>query len=388
MAIPLSYSVHNLGARKFTAILTAGGMALVTFVFAAVLMLAQGLERTLVDTGSPDNAIVLRGSAETEVSSVIDRASADIIEVQPEVDYDAQGDPIAAKEALVLVTLPKRGTGKPTNVVVRGVGAHSMALRPKIRLTAGRYFRPGSREVVAGKSIAERIAGTSLGETLNFALTDWRVVGIMDSNGTAFDSELWADSQQLMSAFRRISYSTVILRVPAKNSFEVLKKRLESDPRLSVQVKREIAFYKEQSEVMSKFIRILGLAMTIFFSAGAILGAMVTMYTAVASRTKEIGTLRALGFKKRDILVAFLAESLMLGFVGGAAGIGASSFLQWLTISTINWQSFSELAFGFELTPHIAAYAGGFALIMGLLGGLLPAWRAANLKIVDALRAT
>ncbi len=388
MAIPFSYSFHNLGARKFTAILTAGGMALVTFVFAAVLMLAQGLERTLVDTGSPDNAIVLRGSAETEVSSVIDRASADIIEVQPEVDFNAQGDAIAAKEALVLVTLPKRSTGKPTNVVVRGVGAHSKTLRPKIRLIAGRYFRPGSREVVAGKSIAERIAGTSLGETLNFALTDWHVVGIMDSNGTAFDSELWADSQQLMSAFRRTTYSTVILRMPARNSFEAVKRKLESDPRLTVQVKREIAFYKEQSEVMSKFIRILGLAMTIFFSAGAILGAMVTMYTAVASRTQEIGTLRALGFKKWDILAAFLAESLMLGFVGGGAGIVASSFLQWLTISTINWQSFSELAFGFELTPAIAVYAGGFALIMGLLGGLLPAWRAANLKIVDALRAT
>ena len=213
-------------------------------------------------------------------------------------------------------------------------------------------------------------------------------MGILDSNGTAFDSELWADSQQLMSAFRRIHYSTVILRVPAKNSFEAVKKRLESDPRLTVQVKREIAFYKEQSEVMSKFIRILGLAMTIFFSAGAILGAMVTMYTAVANRTQEIGTLRALGFRKWDILGAFLVESLMLGFVGGGAGIAASSFLQWLTISTINWQSFSELAFGFELTPSIAVYAGGFALIMGLLGGLLPAWRAANLKIVDALRAT
>ncbi len=387
MAIPISYSFQNLTTRRFTSILTAGGMALVTFVFAAVLMLAEGLQRTLISTGSPDNAIVLRGSAETEVSSIIERASADIIEAQSEVDYNPQGDAVVAKEALVLVTLPKKTTGKPTNVTVRGTGPNSTTLRPQVHLIAGRYFRPGSREIVAGKSIAERITGASLGDTLNFALTDWNVVGIFDANGTAFDSELWADSEQLMSAFRRSHYSSVLLRVPGQTSFEAIKRKLESEPRLTVQVKREMDFYREQSEVMSKFIRILGLAMTIFFSAGAILGAMVTMYTAVANRTREIGTLRALGFTKLNILASFLAESLTLGFIGGALGICASAFLQLLTISTINWQSFSELAFGFDLTPTIAAYAWGFALIMGFVGGSLPAWRAANLKIVDALRA-
>ncbi len=387
MAIPISYSFQNLRTRRFTTVLTAGGMALVTFVFAAVLMLAEGLQQTLISTGSPDNAIVLRGSAETEISSVIERASADIIEAQPEVDYDPRGDAIAAKEAIVLVTLPKKATGKPTNVTVRGTGQNSTTLRPQVRLIAGRQFRPGSRELVAGKSIAARITGASLGNTLNFALTDWNIVGIFDANGTAFDSELWADGEQLMSAFRRSSYSSVLIRVPGQASFEGIRKKLESDPRLTVQVKREMDFYREQSEVMSKFIRILGMAMTIFFSAGAILGAMVTMYTAVANRTREIGTLRALGFTKSNILAAFLAESLTLGFIGGSVGIVASSFLQLLTISTINWQSFSELAFGFELTPTIAAYAWGFALVMGFLGGLFPAWRAANLKIVDALRA-
>ena len=387
MAIPISYSFQNLSTRRFTSILTAGGMALVTFVFAAVLMLAEGLQRTLISTGSPDNAIVLRGSAETEVSSIIERASADIIEAQPEVDYNPQGDAVAAKEALVLVTLPKKTTGKPTNVTVRGTGPNSTTLRPQVHLVAGRDFRPGSREIVAGKSIAERITGASLGDTLNFALTDWNIVGIFDANGTAFDSELWADGEQLMSAFRRSHYSSVLLKVPGQTSFEAVKRKLENDPRLTVQVKREMDFYREQSEVMSKFIRILGLAMTIFFSAGAILGAMVTMYTAVANRTREIGTLRALGFTKLNILASFLAESLTLGFIGGALGIGASAFLQLLTISTINWQSFSELAFGFELTPTIAGYAWGFALVMGFVGGSLPAWRAANLKIVDALRA-
>jgi putative ABC transport system permease protein len=387
VVIPLSYSLGNLWTRRFTSILTAGGMALVAFVFAAVLMLAEGLEQTLIETGSPDNTIVLRGSAETEVSSVIPRGSADIIEVQPETQTDSGGDTLAAKEMLVLVTLRKKGTDKPTNVVVRGVGPHSMGLRRQVKLIAGRSPRPGTREVMAGKSISERIAGASLGGKLHFALTDWDVVGIIDAGRTAFDSELWADATQLMSAFRRNEYSVLILRVVGSQGFQDLKKRLESDPRLTVQVKREITFYREQSGMMAKFIRILGLAMTSFFSIGAILGAMVTMYTAVANRTREIGTLRAIGFKKWNILAAFITESLVLGFSGGVGGAAGASLLQFLTISTMNWETFSELAFGFTLTPAIALSTLGFATGMGFLGGLLPAWRAARLPIVDSLRA-
>jgi putative ABC transport system permease protein len=386
MAIPFSYSFRNLWTRKWTSILTAGGMALVTFVFAAVLMLAQGLQQTLIDTGSPDNAIVLRGGAETEVSSAIDRGSASIIEVQPEVALNGRGEPVASKEALVLVMVPKKRTNVPTNVVVRGVGSHSMNLRPQVKLIAGRNFRPGSREVIAGKSIAETVKGGSLGQTLSFALSQWNVVGVFDAGKTAFNSEVWGDADQLLSAFRRTTYSDVILKVPGKEAFEELQNRLEKDPRLSVQVKREIAFYQQQSEVMAKFIRILGLATTLFFSIGAILGAMVTMYSAVANRTAEIGTLRALGFKRRSILVAFLAESLLLGLIGGIVGVAGGSLLQLLTISTVNWTTFSELAFGFELTPSIAAFTMAFAVAMGFVGGLLPAWRAARLKIVDALR--
>jgi putative ABC transport system permease protein len=386
MAIPFSYSFRNLWTRKWTSILTAGGMALVTFVFAAVLMLAQGLQQTLIDTGSPDNVIVLRGGAETEVSSAIDRASAALIEVQPEVTQDGRGEPIASKEALVLITVPKKETNKPTNVVVRGVGSQAMNLRPQVKLIAGRNFRPGSREVIAGKSIAETVKGGSLGETLSFALSQWNVVGVFDAGKTAFNSEVWGDADQLLSAFRRTTYSDVILKVPGQDAFEDLKNRLEKDPRLTVQVKREIAFYQQQSEVMAKFIRILGLATTLFFSIGAILGAMVTMYSAVANRTAEIGTLRALGFQRRSILVAFLAESLFLGLIGGTVGVAGGSLLQLITISTLNWSTFSELAFGFELTLSIVASTMAFAIVMGFVGGLLPAWRAARLKIVDALR--
>ena len=360
---------------------------MVTFVFAAVLMLAQGLEQTLVDTGSPDNVVVLRAASETEVSSVIDRSAADVIVVQPQVAQTAAGDPIASKETLVLVTLPKKEANKPANVVIRGIGPQSMNLRPQVKLIAGRNIKPGTREVIAGKSIAERIQGASLGGTLRFAMADWTIVGIFEAGRTAFDSELWADVDQLMAAFRRNIFSVIIIKAPGQKAFDGLKMQLETDPRLTVQVKREIEFYREQSEVMSRFIRLLGVAMTVFFSIGAILGAMVTMYTAVANRTAEIGTLRALGFPRRHILAAFLTESLFLGLIGGVAGIGAGSLLQLLTISTVNWATFSELAFGFELTTSIALYALGFALAMGFVGGLLPSWRASRLQIVDALRA-
>lgn len=387
MTLIFSYGLRNLWTRKLTTVLTAGGMALVSFVFAAVLMLAEGLEQTLTETGSADNVIVLRASAEAEIGSMIGRSEAAVIEVQPEVSQDPSGESLAARESVVLVTLPKRVSGRVTNVMVRGVGPHSVNLRPQVKLVAGRNFRAGTHEVIAGGSIAERIRNGSLGGKLEFALTDWKVVGVFDAGKTGFDSEVWGDSEQLMSAFRRNHYSAVILRVPGQSAFRQLKKRLESDPRLSVQVKREIEFYREQSEVMAKFIRILGTAMTMLFSIGAILGAMVTMYTAVASRTREIGTLRALGFKRSTVLTAFLSESLLLGIAGGAAGIGCASVLQLFTISTVNWQTFSELAFGFSLTPTIALYTFGFSALMGLSGGFLPAWQAAGLEIVDALRS-
>ncbi len=386
MAVPLNYSIRNLLNRKFTTILTAGGMALVTFVFSAVMMLAAGLEQTLVDSGSPNNVIVLRGAAETEVSSSIERNQADIITTQPEVEQDSTGNQVAAKETLVLVTLPKKKTANPTNVVIRGASRHSVELRPQIKLLSGRIPKPGRFEVMAGMNISRNIEGASLGETLKLGMVSWKVVGIFDAGNTAFNSELWADCDQIMAAFRRNSYSVVVMRVPGNNSFIQLRERLEKDPRLSVQVKREIDFYKEQSEMMSKFIRLLGFAMTVFFSVGAVLGAMVTMYTTVANRTREIGTLRAIGFSRPDILLAFLTESLFLGILGGSLGTLASSSLQFLTISTLNWETFSEIAFSFRLTLLVFFKSMVFAMTMGLIGGMLPAIRAAGLKIVDALR--
>lgn len=387
MAIPFSYTAKNLLARRLTTALTAGGMALVVFVFATVLMLQEGLRRTLVETGSWDNAVVTRRSSGTEVQSGIDRAQAAVVESQPEIAYGADGQPALSKETVVLITLPKRDSESPANVVIRGIGARGHALRPQVRIAQGRMFRPGSSEIIAGRSIADRFDGTGLGERLKFAMREWTVVGVFDAGGSGFDSEIWGDADQLMQAFRRPVYSSVILRMSDPTQFDRLKSRLEGDPRLTVEAKRESVFYAEQSEVLANFIGYLGLTLSVIFSVGATIGAMITMYASVANRTAEIGTLRALGFRSRSILAVFLAEALLLGFVGGAIGLFFASFMQLLTISTMNWQSFAELAFTFTLNPAIAVKSLAFALAMGLAGGFLPALRAARLNIVDALRA-
>ena len=388
MAIPLSYSFRNLWTRRLTTVLTALGMAMVVFVFAATLMLAEGLKKTLISTGSPDNVIVIRKGSQSEVQSGVERDQASIVESQPEVAIGPNGRRLLAKELVVLINLPKRQSNKPSNVVIRGVGEASLALRPQVRLSAGRMPRPGSAEVVAGKSIAERFQGCGLGETLHFGMRTWTVVGVFDAGSTGFSSEIWGDVDQLMQAFRRPVYSSVLFRLRDTGQFQAFKERIESDPRLTLEAKRETRYYEDQSEAMATFLRIMGLALTIIFSLGAVIGAMITMYAAVANRVTEIGTLRALGFTRMSILAAFICEALFLGLLGGVVGLFCASFMQLITISTMNWQSFAELAFSFSLTPQIVGKGLVFSLIMGLIGGALPAVRAARMKIVDALRAS
>lgn len=385
--IPVSYSFRNLWTRRLTTVLTAGGMALVVFVFAAILMLAEGLRQTLVETGSYANGLAIRKGSATEVQSGVDRTQAALMETQPEVALNADGKRMFAKEIVVLISLQKRGTDKPANVVIRGIGEQSLALRPQVKLIEGRLPQPGSAEVMAGTSIAERFQGGGIGETLRFGMRDWRIVGIFNAGKTGFNSEIWGDADQLMQAFRRPVYSSVIFALRDSTAFDVMKQRLESDPRLTIELKRESVYYVEQSEVMAKFLTILGLSLTIIFSFGAIIGAMITMYAAVSNRVGEIGTLRALGFQRKSILAAFLMESLLLGLVGGCIGVFLASFMQLVTISTMNWQTFSELAFSFSLTPAITLQSILFSLIMGFIGGFLPAVQASRMNIVEALRA-
>jgi putative ABC transport system permease protein len=387
MKIPFSYSLRNLSTRRLTTFLTASGMALVVFVFAAILMLAEGLQKTLIETGSYDNVVVIRKGSESEVQSGVERLQASIIETQPEVAIGSKGQPLIAKELVVLINLPKRGSDKPGNVVMRGISENSFILRPQVKLIEGHMPRPGTSEIITGQSIAKRFKGVKIGETLRHGMKEWNVVGIFDADNTGFSSEIWGDVDQLMQTFRRPVYSSVIFKLRDSAEFKKVKSRIENDPRLTLEAMRETRYYEKQSEMMAKFLRILGISLTIIFSLGAIIGAMITMYAAVANRTSEIGTLRALGFQKRSILIAFLIESLFLALSGGAVGLFLASFLQLFTISTMNWQTFSELAFSFSLTFKIASEALLFSLIMGLVGGLLPAVRAARMNIVDALRA-
>jgi len=387
MAIPLSYIVRNLWTRRLTTALTAGGLALVVFVFATVLMLDAGLKQTLVTTGEYDNVVAIRKGSDTEIQSGITRAQAAIMETHPAVAVGADGRRLASKETVVLISLNKTGTAKPSNVVIRGISALGTELRPQVKLATGRRFSPGASEIMVGSSIAKGFEGTRIGGTLRFAQRDWMVVGIHDGGGSGFDSEIWGDADQLMQAFRRTNYSSMVVRLAETGQFERFRADVDGDPRLTNEVKREQVFYSDQSRALSTFINILGLTLTAIFSIGAMIGAMITMYASVSNRVAEIGTLRALGFRRSSVLSAFLAESLLLGLAGGIAGLAFAALMQFASFSTTNFQTFAELAFRFTLTPAIAVKTLLFSMAMGLIGGFLPAARAARMNIVDALRA-
>ena len=387
-AVPFSYIARNLWVRRVTTTLTAGGMALVVYVFATVLMMSEGIRATLVATGQPDNVMVLRKGAGAEINSGIERRQAAILSTLPGIATDALGRPLISAEPVVLINLPKRSNGKPSNVTVRGTSDLGLQLRPGLRLIEGRMFRPGTSEIVVGQASAAGFAGIAIGASLRFAGRDWQIVGRFDAGRSGFDSEIWGDAEQMLQAFRRGASSIVVFRLADSGLFEATRARIEDDPRLALDAKPEIRFYAEQSEALATFINILGLSLAIIFSIGAVVGAMITMFAAVASRIGEIGTLRALGFRRGAVLAAFMAESLLLSGLGGLVGLAAASVMQAVDVSTTNFQTFAELAFRFVLTPQIAAQAMAFALAMGVVGGVIPAWRAARLQIIDCLRST
>ncbi len=387
MKIPFSYIFRNLWTRKLTTALTAAGMALVVFVFAAVLMLDAGLKQTMGGTGSFDNVVAIRAGSETEIQSGVSRDQAALVESMPQVARNKLGEVMASKESLVLISLFKTGQDKGSNIITRGVSPMGITLRPQVKIKTGRMFREGSSEIVVGRNVHADFDGTQIGQSIRFAQREWTIVGIFDAGGSAFDSEIWGDVTQLMQAFRRNGFSSVIVKLTNSDNFDSLVKDIKADVRLTLDAKREQIFYEDQSRALSTFISILGSVLSVIFSIGAIIGAAITMYSSVAMRTGEIGTLRALGFRRPSILVAFLSESLLLGLVGGLMGLFFATFLQAITISTLNFQSFSQLAFSFALTPKIVVQTILFSLLMGFIGGFLPALRAARMKIVDSLRA-
>ncbi len=386
MALPLTYSIRNSLKRKLTFSLTVFGVALVVFVFTGVLMLSDGLVKTLVDTGSDDNAVVVRKAATTEIVSIIPCEMADIVKADPGITRMPDGRPKFTGEILVLISLLKRSTNEPSNIPVRGMDSVSMALRPSFRLVAGRLPNPGTSEIITGTSVSKNFVGCGIGESVRFGMRDWTVVGIFEMGGGGFESEIWGNVEQLMDAFDRPVYSSLTLQVTSNAEFDALKRRLESDPRLTIDVLKEKEYYEKQSESFSLFINVLGIMVSVFFSVGAIIGAMITMYASVSNRTREIGTLRALGFSRSAVMLSFLVESLTIALLGGSLGLLGASLLQLVEISTSNFDTFAELAFGFHLTPGIAIGALLFAVIMGVVGGFLPAVRAARFKIINALR--
>ncbi len=387
MKVPILYVLRNLWVRKITTCLTAGGLSLVVFVFASILMLDEGLKKTLVNTGELNNIIVTRKGSDTEVQSGIYRNQAAIIENNPIVEFYETGKPFISKESVVLISLFKKNAAQQSNVVVRGTSAKGFQLRPQVEIVEGRNFRPGTREILIGSAISKGYAGARIGDDLYFAQGNWRIVGRFDAKNTAFDSEIWGDVEQLMQAFRRDNFSVLVFRSTEKKSPEQIQIEFDADPRLSQEVKREQNFYRDQSKALSKFINILGITLTIIFSIGATIGSMITMNATVTHRTSEIGTLRALGFKKKDILIAFLLESTILGALGGIFGISGSLLMEFSSFTTTNFQTFADLSFGFVMTPVIVFKALSIATIMGVIGGALPAIHAANLEIVDSLRS-
>ncbi len=388
--VPVIYNVRSLGVRRWTTGVTAFGLTLVVFVFTTVLMLATGVRETLKATGSPENAKVIRKGSQTEVQSGVLPEHLRLLSSAPETAIGPDGKPLVSAELVVIIFAVRQNGSSDedgTNVNVRGVGPTALELHQP-RALEGRMFHPGTSEVVIGKALAGRFRGMTLGGQVHFARRDWTVVGIMDQGGSAFDSEVWGDVDQFMDAFaRRPAFSSITMRLKDKAAFQTLAARVEADPMLStLEVKPEVDYWSAQSEQTSMFIEFIGLFVVIIFSFGAAIGAMITMYAQVAARTREIGTLRALGFRRRSVLVSFVAESVILALLAGAVGCAGASLMQLASFTTMNFQTFSEMSFRFHMSPGVVAASLVFAVVMGFAGGLLPAMRAARMPIVRATR--
>lgn len=385
--IPLKYTINSLRRRKLTTSITIAGVALVAFVFAAVLMMAYGIEKTLKSTGSPDNIKIVRKSATGEISSLIDGDAQSIIATSPLISKSKSGQPLISKEPVVLINLT-RDDGATGNLTVRGLNDSYKELRSQVKIIEGREFKFGVNELIVGDALVAKFPETQIGKKIKFAGGDWTVVGIFTTDGSGFDSELWGDASQILTAFNRGStVSTMTTKLLTPESLDQFNQFLLKDKRLNqYEAMAEQKYYADQSEALSMFISIVGIFVTVIFSFGATIGATITMYSAVANRTVEIGTMRALGFSRRSILLAFLIESLFLALLGGLIGLGLASFLSFVKISTLNFASFSEIAFSFSLSPAIIVTSLMFSLVMGFIGGFLPSFRAARLNIVNALR--
>ena len=374
---------QRLGASSATIV----GVAGVVIVSIAVFSIAEGVRRALTSTAAPDTAVVLRSGSDSEMMSGLQRDDTRLIADAPGVLRAADG-PTASAELYVIVDVPKRTTGTAANVPLRGVQPTAFAVRDEVKIIEGRNFQPGRNEVIVGRAAASQFAGLDVGNTLRWGQSEWNVVGKFSAGGGLAESEIWCDVGVLQPAYRRGStFQAVYAKLESPDQFQKFKDALTANPQLDVKVVRESEFYADQSRVLTGLIEILGFVITVLMGAGAVFGALNTMYAAVAARTREIATLRALGFQSGPVVISVLVESLLLALLGGVVG-AAVAYLAFngFQTSTLNWATFSQLSFSFAVTPPLVMLGLGSALVMGLLGGLFPAIRAARLPVATALR--
>jgi putative ABC transport system permease protein len=389
--IPLTYNVRSLLVRKPTTIATAAGIALVVFVIAGSSMLSGGIHKTMATSGKPGNAVVLRAGSDAELSSSIETPSVGLIMAAPGVAKDANGAPIGVGEQVVVITQEKVGAteGEISNVQVRGVPPEVLALRPEVRVVTGRPPQPGTDEVMVGQRIAGRFKGVQLGQSFELKKNrPVQVVGVFEAGGAHYESEVWADIDTVRTSYGREGLvSSVTVKLESPSQFDAFAATLEGDKALQLDAWREDEFYEKQSENTAQFMMGMGITIAVFFSIGAMIGATITMYAAVAQRQREIGTLRALGFSRGAVLVSFMVEAFILALAGGLIGVIAALALGTVSFPMMNFATWSEIVFKFDATPGILLVSLALGGVMGLLGGLFPAIRAARTSPIAAMRA-
>ncbi|MFI5104947.1 MAG: ABC transporter permease [Terriglobales bacterium] len=387
MAIPVVYNFRSVRQRWTSAIVAVLGIAGTVGVFVAVLSLAKGFKATLVASGSYDNALVRRAGSTSEIDSNVPLDQVKILQDAAGVAR-AGGQPLVSPEVILIAPFPLVTTGTDANVQVRGISPKTMEVRSRIKLAQGRMIQPGLFEMMIGRNVNHTYAGLALGNSVKFGGATWQVVGVFDATGSAFDSELWCDAKVLKQVYHRPEefFNSVTVHLTSPDAFQSFKDSITADPRLSVDIIREVEYYEKQSTLLSQMIKILGSIVAGIMAIGAVFGALNTMYSAVSERSREIATLRALGFGTASVVVSFLLEALLISFVGGAVGCLAVLPLNGLTTGAMNWQTFSHLAFAFQITVPLLGGGIIFALAMGIFGGLPPALRAARRPVAAALR--
>ena len=387
MAIPLSYNLRNVRVRWQVTLLAIVGIALVVAVFAVLMSMSEGFKAALRSTGRPDNAIVVQRGSSSEMTSGVPLADRNMIMVDERVARDANGQPLASWEQVVVIGLPRISDGQPANVTLRAVTQRAFEVRGGIKVVEGRSFTPGLDEVIVGRKLTKRIAGLAIGGDVKYQQKLFRIVGLFESEGAAFESEIWGDFDTFSAIFQRGGGSnSLVLRMKDPATIPELDKFIRAQPQMQLQALSERRYYEEQAGQLSKALSALANFVALVMGVGAVFGAINTMYAIVSARTREIGTLRALGFSRRSILTSFLIESVILAIIGGAIGCLLAFPMNGFSTGTGQTQSFSEIAFNFRITPGIVLVGMTFAVVMGILGGLLPALRGARMPITSALR--